>query len=155
MLRRVLLAGLVLSGLLAPASSLSAATTYADRVTGVEVPPITSTLGTFVGAAAGRLPGRWRVQITHQPLRSGPSVAITGGNFTMHPIGRKKFTSSVTGGTVTVVKPGTGCTDQVYTVHATLKVGSFTGRLTHHRHTMLGRCVIYAATITGRAILAP
>ncbi|MGZ6881083.1 MAG: hypothetical protein ACXVGB_14435 [Mycobacteriaceae bacterium] len=60
-----------------------------DRVVGTEIPPISSTLGTFLGVASGELPGQWRVQIVHQPLASGPSVAITGGTFMMHTLARR------------------------------------------------------------------
>lgn len=155
MLRRPALLLLVASGALAAATACSAGASYADRVAGIEVPPITSSLGTFVGLAAGPLPGRWRVQIAHEPLRTGATVAITGGTFTMHPVGAAEIAAPVTGGSVAVVSPGAGCTDQRYAVSATLSVGSFAGTLVHHRHALLGRCVIYAATISGRATLTP
>jgi hypothetical protein len=48
-------------------------------VVGTEVPPISSSLGTFVGAAHGPI-GGWGIQIRHEPLRTGPTVAITGGS---------------------------------------------------------------------------
>lgn len=155
---RLLVVAATAFALLIAASRASASSSYPDGVTGIEVLPITSTLGTFTGVAVGPLPGRWRVQIAHQPLRTGPSVAITGGSFIMHTLDlrtldRGTVTGVVTGGSVTVVNPGARCTDQVYTVDAALTVGRFTGTLTHHRRVILGRCVIYAATITGRATL--
>ena len=131
----------------------AAATSYADQVVGEEVPPISSTLGTFVGAAHGGLTGAWRITIRHEELRTGPTVAITGGGFSLRtPLGRR-VTSPVTGGSVSVVRPGTGCTNQVYAVDVELVSGSFEGTLTHRRRSVLGHCVIYAATISGRATI--
>jgi hypothetical protein len=56
---------------------------------------------------------------------------------------------------VSVVKPGANCTTQVYAVHVLLAAGTFAGTLMHHRRSLFGRCVIYAATIDGRAVLQP
>jgi hypothetical protein len=151
--RRLLLPLLAVVGAGVFATGSVAASSYTDRVTGVEVPPISSTRGTFTGVAVGWLPGPWRVQIEHQPLRLGPKIAITGGNFTMRPLLHAKITAAVTGGSVTVLNAGARCTDQVYAVDALLSDGEFTGTLTHHRRTILGRCVIYAATISGGAVL--
>lgn len=134
------------------ASVASACTSYGDRIVGTEVLPISSTLGTFVGVARGELPGQWRVQIAHQPLASGSTVAITGGTFTMHTLDRK-LAGTVTGGSVAVVNPGARCTNQTYTVDAISTVGHFLGTLTHHRRAILGRCIIYAATISGSTTL--
>jgi hypothetical protein len=155
-LRRLLLLP-VLAALAAAASAAgsAAAVRASERVVGVEVPPISSTLGTFTGVATGALSGPWRVQIEHQPLRLGPRIAITGGSFTMRPLRHPKLAASVTGGSVTVVRAGAGCTDQVYAVDAELSRGEFVGTLRHHRRSILGRCVIYAATITGHAALVP
>jgi hypothetical protein len=153
MLGRLVPAALVASVFAPAAGGAPAAVGYTDRIAGVEVPPITSTLGTFVGGAVGSLPGRWRVQIAHRPLRAGSTVAITGGSFTMRPLERATLTASVTGGSVTLVSAGERCTDQAYAVDANLTLGTFTGTLVHHRRTFLGRCVVYAATISGRATL--
>ncbi len=153
MVRGVLLAaGVALVSLVAAAAS-PATSTYADRVVGAEFPPITSTLGTFLGVARGGLPGEWRVQIAHQPLSGGATVAITGGAFAMRTSGGRRLAAPVTGGTVTVLDRGAGCTDQRYAVDATLSLGRFQGTLTHHRRSVLGRCLVYAATISGRATL--
>lgn len=124
---------------------------YSDRVVAAEFPPITSTLGTFLGVATGPLPGQWRVQIAHQPLAAGSRVAITGGTFALHTLSGRTVRGAVTGGAVTVVARGLGCTNQVYAVDATLSVGHFSGTLTHHRRSILGRCIIYSATISGSA----
>lgn len=129
------------------------AASYDDRVVGEEVPPISSTLGTFVGAAHGGLSGAWRITIRHDELRTGPTVAITGGSFSMRtPLGRR-IASPVVGGSVSVVSPGSGCKNQVYAVDVELGSGSFVGTLTHRRRSVLGHCVIYAATISGHATI--
>lgn len=137
----------------AAAGAAFARTAYDDRVVGVEVPPISPSLGTFVGLAAGELPGRFRVQIAHEPLAGGRPVAITGGTFSLRTWSRT-LSGAVTGGSVSVVSPGARCADQVYAVSAQLSSGSFSGRLTHHRRSLLGRCVVYAATISGSATFA-
>ncbi len=130
-----------------------AATSYEDRVVGEEVPPVSSTRGTFVGAAQGELTGAWRITIRHDELRTGPTVAITGGSFSMRTAFGRSVTAPVVGGSVTVVRPGGGCTNQVYAVDVELAPGSFVGTLTHRRRSVLGHCVIYAATIGGRATI--
>jgi hypothetical protein len=145
------LAALLVS--LALASASAAATPIDAAVVGAEVPPISSTLGTFVGATTGPL-GAFRIQIDHRPLATGPTVPITGGTFTMRLRDGRALRSGVTGGAVTVVDRGTGCTNQVYAVRVTLAIGSFDGTLTHRRRELFGRCVIYAATIGGRATLS-
>jgi hypothetical protein len=126
---------------------------YRDRVAGAEFPPITSTLGTFGGVAVGVMPGAWRVQISHQPLRAAGSVAITAGTFSMQTLSHGTLNATVTGGSVSVVDNGGGCRNQRFAVRAELSDGTFIGTLTHHRRSILGRCVIYAAMITGRATL--
>ncbi len=140
-------AALVASGI------ASASSTYDLRVVGTEVPPISSSLGTFVGAAHGGLVGAWRIQIAHEPLRLGPRVAITGGRFSLRLRDGSRVGSQVVGGAVEVSVAGTGCRNQVYAVHVQLASGSFDGTLTHRRRSLLGRCLIYAATISGRASL--
>ena len=135
------------------ASVASARMSYSDRFVGTEILPISSTLGTFLGVARGQLPGQWRVQITHQPLASGPIVAITGGTFTMRTLDRRRLAGTVTGGSVAVVNRGARCTNQTYTVDAISTVAHFLGTLTHHRRPVLGRCIIYAATISGTTTL--
>lgn len=140
---------------LATASAPSAATTYTDNVVGAEFPPITSTLGTFRGVATGGLPGVWKVTIRHQPLSALAVVRITGGTFKMRTLSGKAIVSSVTAGSVGATSPGAGCTNQSYAIKAVLSVGSFQGTLVHHRRSVLGHCLIYAATITGRASLTP
>jgi hypothetical protein len=141
---------LTLLAALALAGVASATATYSDTLAGTEVVPVSSTLGTFVGVATGQLPAAWRVEIAHEPLATGPTVAITGGSFLLLAHSRRKLSGAVTGGSVTVTGRGNHCTDQTYHVSAVLSIGSFEGTLTHHRRSVLGRCLLYAATIQGR-----
>jgi hypothetical protein len=152
-LSRPLLAASIVSASLLAGTGASAATVYHDRVQGTETPPISSTRGTFAGIAQGQLAGGWRVQIRHRPLSSAATVPITGGRFSLlTPTGRR-LGGSVTGGWVTVLDHGSNCTDQRYEVHARFTSGNFVGTLTHHRHSILHHCLIYAATISGRTTL--
>ena len=140
---------LVVIAALILAATGSATTVYNDTLTGAEVLPVSSTLGTFVGVATGGLPATWRVQIAHQPLATGPTVAITGGTFSLFTAGGHKVGGPVSGGSVTVTNRGTHCTDQTYHVAAAFSSGSFDGTLTHHRRSIFGRCILYSATIQG------
>jgi hypothetical protein len=146
---RIVLAGaaVVVALLLSPAAP--ATTAYSDHLSGTEIVPITSTLGTFVGVATGDLPAAWRVQIKHQALATGSTVAITGGTFALVTRSGRKLTGPVTAGSVSVTNRGSRCTNQTYRVVAALEIGSFVGTLTHRRRSILGRCIIYAATIDG------
>ena len=38
-------------------------------------------------------------------------------------------------------------------MHVQLTAGSFDGTLMHHRRSLFGRCLIYAASISGHAVL--
>ena len=86
---------------------------------------------------------------------TGPTVAITGGSLLIGLRTGTALRSSVVGGSVSVTNPGPHCTTQVYAVHVRLAAGTFDGTLMHHRRSFFGRCVIYAATIDGRAVLDP
>ena len=147
----VLVAVAVAAGLLVT-SGARGATAYSDTLTGTEIVPVSSTLGTFVGVATGQLPGAWRVQIAHEPLATGPTVLITGGTFTLRTSSGKRFHGPVTAGSVTVIDRGSQCTNQTYRVSAAVKIGSVAVTLTHHRRSFFGRCVVYAATIQGQGI---
>jgi hypothetical protein len=59
---------------------------------------------------------------------------------------------------VQVINEGANCTNQTFAVHGILGrvgpggghgTGNFDATLTHHRRSILGTCVIYAATVTG------
>jgi len=129
-----------------------ATTVSKDTLTGTEVLPVSSTLGTFVGVATGGLPATWRVQIAHQPLVTGPTVLITGGTFSLLTLAGHRIGGRVYDGSVTVTNRGSRCTDQTYRVVATFSSGSFDGTLTHHRRSIFGRCIVYSATIRGHGI---
>lgn len=122
------------------------------HVVGTEVPPISSTRGTFVGASQGPV-GAWRISIRHQALNTGPTVAVTGGSLLIGLRTGTALRSSVTGGSVSVTNRGPHCTTQVYAVHVELTAGTFDGTLQHHRRSLFGHCVIYAASISGHAVL--
>ena len=136
------------------AAAASASSSYSDSFTGTEIVPVSSVRGTFVGVARGELPAAWRAQIVHRPLSSGTTVAVTGGTFSVVGPSRVTLGGSVTGGSVTVTNRGKNCSNQTYRVSVTFSGGSFDGTLTHHRRSILGRCVVYGATITGRGTFA-
>ena len=150
-MRRI--AVLLAAAALACAGAASGASRTDFSVVGTEVPPISSSLGTFVGAAGGPI-GGWGIQIRHEPLRSGPTVAITGGSLWLALRTGAALHAPVAGGSVTVTNRGARCTNQVYVVHVDLAGGAtFDGTLVHRRRSFFHHCVIYAATISGRASL--
>src|SRR5919201_4628924 len=145
-----------------------AATTYTDSISGAEY-FFTSTEERFAGKAYGDLPGYWNTVVDHTPLSIGstPTATITGGNFQLGTTLNGVYalvTGDVTGGTINVKDPGTDCTDQIFDVEGTLAnvgpwftgsgTGTFSVLLTHHRALFFGRCVIYAATVTGTLSLS-
>jgi len=146
------LAVLVAVGVLGVASAASGSAKVDLRVVGTEVPPISSTRGTFVGAAQGPV-GAWRISIRHEALSTGSTVAVTGGSLLIGLRTGTALRSPVTGGFVSVTNRGAHCTTQVYAVHVRLASGTFDGTLLHHRRSLFGRCLIYAATISGHAAL--
>jgi hypothetical protein len=126
---------------------------FSATVAGTEIPPISSTRGTFAGVASKPFDAAWRVQIVHDPLATGSTVRVTGGHYSF--VGRSGLlTGRVTGGSVTVVDPGRGCADQRYRVALELDRGRFGGTLVHHRHSILRHCVLYAATVSGDVDIA-
>jgi hypothetical protein len=146
------LAVLVAVGVLGVAGAAFASAQVDLRVVGTEVPPISSTRGTFVGASQGPV-GAWRISIRHQALSTGPTVAVTGGSLLIGLRTGTALRSSVTGGSVSVRNRGAHCTTQVYAVHVDLADGTFDGILQHHRRSLFGHCLIYVAGISGHALL--
>lgn len=149
---------------LVPATTAAATKTYRFTISGTEV-SATSTTGRFVGAASGSALGTWYAEVIHDPL-SGPAntrVNIrSGGSFGMalHQAEPAYVVSGqFSGGTITVSNPGAHCTNQVYTVNGSLRnvsvtgTGHFVATLTHHRRSVLGRCWLYAATVSGTVTL--
>ncbi len=136
------------------AAAASASSSYSDSFTGTEIIPVSSVRGTFVGVARGELPAVWRTQIVHKPLSSAPTVAVTGGKFSVVGVNGVTLGGAVTGGSVTVTNRGSRCSNQTYRVSVTFTGGSFDGTLTHHRRSILGNCFVYAATIAGHGTFA-
>ena len=163
--RRIAAAVLVASLLvLVPATAGAATQTSRFSISGTEV-SATSTTGRFVGAASGSALGTWYAEVVHVPLGGGvgAQVAIqSGGSFGM-ALAQAEPAYVVSGqfsrGTITTIKPGTNCKNQVYEVDGDLRnvsvtgTGHFAAKLTHHRRSVLGRCWLYAATVSGTVTL--
>jgi len=162
LLRAFIVVGLTTLALCAPATTL-AAQTYNDTISGYEY-FATSTDGKFAGSAAGALPGAWNADVQHTPLcvSCTPTATITGGSFslatTLNSI-PTLVTGVFSGGTVQVIDVGTGCTNQTFAVDGILGnvgpwysgsgSGTFSATLTHYRLPIFGRCITYAASVTG------
>src|SRR5688572_25436023 len=165
-----IVAGVITAAALAalPVAADAAPDSTTFRVQGVEI-VFTSTRATFVGYGRGTAGDRsaWKAVVDHTPLSSVPA-SITGGRFSMATLSPTPSTDFVvgafTGGTIKVVNPGLGCTNQTFDVSGSVGdvrtstssggSGAFAVRLTHHRFRVLGRCVTYAATVTGSASFA-
>jgi len=147
---------------LVPATTAAATKTYRFTISGTEV-SATSTTGRFVGTASGTALGTWYAEVNHEPLGVLPAAIRPGGSFGMalHQAEPAYLVSGqFSGGTITVNNPGRNCTNQVYTVNGSLRNVSVTGTghvlatLTYHRRSVLGRCWLYAATVSGTVTLA-
>ncbi len=157
----ILLVSLVI---LVPATAGAETKTYSFSISGTEV-SATSTTGRFVGAASGSALGTWYAEVVHVPLAGGvgTSVAIqSGGSFGMALAQAEPayvVSGQFSGGTITTINSSTSCTNQVYAVDGDLKnvsvtgTGQFSATLTHHRRSVLGRCLLYAATVSGTVTL--
>ena len=157
----VLAASLVV---LVPATAGAETKTYSFSISGTEV-SATSTTGRFVGTASGSALGTWYAEVVHAPLSGGvgTSVAIqSGGSFGMALAQAEPayvVSGQFSGGTITTINSSTTCTNQVYAVDGDLKnvsvtgTGHFSAKLTHHRRSVLGRCWLYAATVSGTVTL--
>jgi hypothetical protein len=158
----ILLVSLVV---LVPATAGAATKTYRFSISGTEV-SATSTTGRFVGTASGSALGTWYAEVLHDPLGGGVGahVAIrSGGSFGMALAQAEPayvVSGQFSGGTITVKDSGARCTNQVYAVDGDLRnvsvtgTGHFAAMLTHHRRSVLGRCWLYAATVSGTVTLA-
>ena len=159
--RSITLTALAILALAAPAVAL-ASQTYSDTSSGSEY-YFTSTDGRFTGTASGSLPGAWNANVEHTKLclSCTPTATITGGSFqlatSLHG-SPALVTGSFTGGTVQVINEGANCTNQTFAVRGLLGsvgpyggtgTGTFNETLTHHRTSIFGNCVTYAATVTG------
>ena len=163
--RSITLTAVAILALAVPAAAL-ASQTYSDTSSGAEY-YFTSTDGRFTGTASGSLPGAWNADVQHTKLclSCTPTATITGGRFqlatSLHGL-PSLITGSFTGGTVQVINKGANCTNQTFAVHGILAgvgrsggsgTGTFDETLTHHRTSILGTCVIYAATVKGTITL--
>ena len=157
----VLVASLVV---LVPVTAGAATQTSRFSISGTEV-SATSTTGRFVGAASGSALGTWYAEVVHVPLSGGVGVQVaiqSGGSFGM-ALAQAEPTYVVSGqfsgGTITTISSGTNCKNQVYAVDGDFKnvsvtgTGHFAATLTHHRRSVLGRCWLYAATVSGTVTL--
>jgi hypothetical protein len=148
-----------------PAAAVAAPASATFQIQGVEI-AFSSTRGMFVGYGEGTASegSAWEAVVDHTPLSSQP-VSITGGRFSMGTLSLAPSVDFVvgtfTGGTITEINPGTGCTKQTFRVSGTVGdvststtsdgTGLFDVVLTHHRRSFFGRCVTYAATVSGSA----
>jgi hypothetical protein len=157
----ILLASLVA---LVPATAVAETKTYRFTISGTEV-SATSTTGRFVGTASGSALGTWYAEVNHAPLGGGVGARVaisSGGSFGMALAPAEPayvVSGQFSGGTITVINSGAGCTNQVYAVDGSLRnvsvtgTGHFVATLTHHRRSVLGRCWLYAATVGGTVTL--
>jgi hypothetical protein len=165
--RLIILLAAALALLVAPATA-AAAQTYSDTISGYEY-AFTSTDGKFAGTASGALPGTWKTDVQHTKLclSCTPTARVTGGSFslaTVHNGLPAVVTGAFVGGTVQVINPGASCTNQTFAVNGILGhvgwwssgtgSGVFRATLTHYRHTILGSCVTYGASVRGTLTLS-
>src|SRR4029078_9091296 len=99
------LAALLTVGMLGLTGAALGSATVDLRVVGTEVPPISSTRGTFVGASQGPV-GAWRISIRHEALSTGATVAVAGGSLVIALRTGTALRSAVTGGSVSVTNRG-------------------------------------------------
>jgi hypothetical protein len=163
---RILAVALVGTALaIAPtAAHAQASRTYSYSVSGVEVYAST-TRGVFSGTAAGSgSAGTWYADVDHTAL--GTSGAdILGGSFGMLLTSASPghtVTGRFASGRVAPLASGTNCTRQTYSVVGELDpvaaggptgAGRFDVVLTHYRKRVFGRCITYAATVSGTVSL--
>jgi hypothetical protein len=148
----------------APAASARPAST-SFAIVGYEY-AFTQTVGSFAGTGQGNASesAAWNARVVHDPLGASPTY-VNGGSFAMTTAssgGHFDFATgdfAYHGGTITVIDPGAGCTNQRFRVTGTLEnvettttsggTGRFAATLTHFRHSLLGHCLIYAARVSG------
>lgn len=143
------IAGLAVTLTLAITASASAGTTT-YRVAGIE---IRETPATFVGSLVGQI-GLWQAVVDHAALDSAPghTTAITGGSFTIKPLG-PTVSGTITGGTLTAgsVSGGLFCV-QKFTLGGSGTLtggGAFDGVLVHYGVRRGTGCDAFAASFSG------
>jgi hypothetical protein len=152
----------VIAAAIAPARAV-ASSTYSDTLSGYEY-WASSVDGKFAGTASGSLPGSWNADVQHTALclSCSPTATITGGSFLLSTVlhySPALVTGRFDGGTVQVINPGAGCTNQTFAVNGILAgvgtwwsgsgSGTFAVTLTHYRHSVFGSCVTYGASVAG------
>jgi len=165
-MRRLLptLLAAALAAIFSTGAGATGAASYADTISGYEY-FATSTDGDFAGTASGALPGAWTISVRHARLclSCTPTATIGGGSVTLVARlggGPALIRGTFASGTVQVTNPGAGCTNQTFSVNGVLRgvgpsgrrtgSGTFSATLTHHRKHLLGRCITYAASVTGK-----
>jgi hypothetical protein len=150
----------LIAALVLPQSALAAVSARYDFA-GAEV-WATTTVGTFVGAAAGSKGdgATWRASIEHT-IETIPSGSITGGYAELLTTSLATVRGDFSKGTLTLVSSGTGTcgnlTHKVWgkLVHVTRSdtgatgTGRLVGKLVHYRVSIFGRCIAYSASVTG------
>jgi hypothetical protein len=145
-----------LAALVAPlgGTAAPAAPTVVVPVQGAEV-WASDTVGRFAGTASEPAPGAWRTTVVHTPLHG--HAEITGGTWTLVAWVRgdaRRVRGTFTAGTVDVTDVGRGCTDERFAVVALGRTAHVDVTLTHYRRRVLGRCVIYSASVDGTLTIA-
>jgi hypothetical protein len=165
--RRTACAAAVLaSAALVAVAAAWAAISPTYTVAGVEV-AVTPQEGTFVGVGTGSTGDKlvWKAVVGHTPLSTDPAspATVTGGSLTAASLFEDTITpltGTFTGGTITfdpALSSSTACGKQVFDVSGTLALaggsstgtGSFDVLLTHHRVSLFGRCITFAASVHG------
>jgi hypothetical protein len=133
----------------------AAPTPHTDAVSGIEY-SATAIEGKFAGYATGDLPGLWNADVVHEDLSKTATPMITGGSFTV--VSGQTVTGTFTGGKITP-RPAQGC-NQTFDVVGDLTnvgghrgTGTFAVALTHYGFPSGGRCITYAASVSGSVVL--
>lgn len=138
--------------------------------------------GTARGVGPNGLWGAWAIVVQHssldpcfqRPSSEGPCAWIDSGSFSLAEVSPTRelvtgaFDSRLEAATagqadaITLLRTGP-CTDESFSIVDGLKevgsgaehsgTGSFSATLTHYRRSIFGRCVTYAATVSGQVTL--
>ncbi len=139
----------LVAGLLWP-SLASAQTTYTDVLQGLEISPgivvgNTRVGTTFIGQAAGQLPGTWAISVNYSPPAPGPNVTnnLIRGTWELTVFQNRRIVGTVFGkvvngqavwnadGTVADVSANLTVIGGTGVLAGARGTGAFTGRLSH------------------------
>jgi hypothetical protein len=148
------------------ASARTAFSSYSFTATGVETGVPVDNVSPFSGAALGTGGvASWSASVPHQALNScGVTQITTGGSFSLSGTSGVRLSGSFTGGTVTApagyCAAGQPCGNETFAIDGLLTIngtltGEFKGSLNHFSTMILGNCVTYFATISGRLTAGP